>query len=75
MENSGGRWPTHTIHEVCGERATTHPPLAIDLEVAPDRIAELILKGFGDHDAIVFADQLQATTFAPSSPVSGRRRS
>jgi hypothetical protein len=44
-------------------RATTRPPLLIEFEVASDRIAELILKGFGDHDVIVFADQLQAATF------------
>jgi hypothetical protein len=42
-------------------RTTTRPPLFIQLEVAP--IAELILKGFGDHDVIVFGDQLQAATF------------
>jgi hypothetical protein len=43
-------------------RATTRPPLLIQSEVVAP-IAELILKGFGDHDVIVFADQLRAATF------------
>lgn len=43
--------------------ATSRPPLLFEFEVASNRIAELILKGFDDHDVIVFADQLQQAAF------------
>lgn len=43
--------------------AVTSPAFTMEFEVASNRIAELILKGFGDKDVIVFADQLQAATF------------
>jgi hypothetical protein len=34
------------------------PPLMPRLEIGMNRIAELILRGFGDSDIIIFADQL-----------------
>jgi len=38
------------------------PHLVQRIEVGMNRIAELILKGFGDSDIIIFADQLQRAT-------------
>jgi restriction endonuclease len=43
--------------------AVTNPPFTTEFEVTSNRIAELILKGFGDQDVIVFADQLAGATF------------
>jgi hypothetical protein len=41
------------------------PIVTTEFEVTSKRIAELILKGFGEHDFIVYADQIQGAMFHP----------
>jgi hypothetical protein len=53
-------------------RATIFETVTHSFQVAPDRIAELILKGFGDRDIIVFADQLKTMTIETDGGVAYR---
>ena len=48
-------------------QATFHAGHSIEIEITPNRVAELILKGFGDKDVIVFDEHLRAMTIRPDA--------
>jgi hypothetical protein len=48
---------------------TFPPPLTTQVTINNDRIAELILQGLGEHDSIVFADQLAGLKIGESGEV------
>ncbi len=55
-------------------RATTFGLITQTLEISNDRIAELILKGFGPDDIVIFEDQLKKLTVTPGGQVQQRVR-
>jgi hypothetical protein len=54
--------------------ASNRPPVIVRFEAGLDRMAELVLKGFGGRDLIIFADQLQTATFEEVSRVADQVR-
>jgi hypothetical protein len=50
-------------------KISTPRPHTMEFEVAFDRLAELILKGFGDDHMIIFSPQLQAMSITTAGEV------
>ncbi len=44
--------------------------LIITREITSDRVAELILNGFGDKDLIIFGDQIESYSINPDTGIA-----
>jgi len=49
-------------------QATFHAGHSLEIEITPNHVAELILKGFGDEDVIVFERHLRGMTIRSEAP-------